>query len=392
VPADLIRLALAQMKANLRRCGLALASVALGVGVLISLGDLGRLTELKTTASLSKLGLADVIRVETAPGDERFLTPRTAAELKWRFNFVSAAAAEAELSRAAARWGKEEELRALVLGVGPGFFSIMNLDLAQGRRLTSADRAEPVAVVGWRLARRMGERRHILVQGQPHRVIGVVASNPWRESGQAVFLPLEAAERRLGQFISKRRLRVKVDDLARLEPALAALESYFLGLGVRRGGRERGQIEPGLAVRANRKAADQVRWTVSLLKTFLRVVGLTTLVLGGLGIGNTLLASTAERLREIGIRKAVGASGGDIFWQFLAEAFTLGLSGGLVGVMLGLGLVAGISRFMPQTPLSLNLGSAGAALGLAVGVGLIFSLQPVFKASRRDVVQALRGF
>ena len=113
--------------------------------------------------------------------------------------------------------------------------------------------------------------------------------------------------------------------------------------------------------------------------------------MGGLGIGNTLLASAAERTREIGVRKAVGAGPVHVLGQFLMEALFLSLLGAAAGVILGLALVAGVGRFMPEAQVSLDALTALLCAGGAVLAGVGFSLYPVLRASRLDVVQALRG-
>jgi len=383
---DLLGLAWGQMRANLRRCLLALIGVAIGVSVLAALSDLGRLTQVKTTESLAKLGLADIISVQMGQADQRWIDPRTSDRLEASLPFVKAVSAQAVLSSATIHWDKYvlERKEAAVWGVEPDFGEMMNLKTSEGRFLGQADAGEKVCVVGWAVASLLGDRERLRVGNQVFHVVGRLAKNPWPASEWVVFVSFETAARRLGLAGASRELRIKVDDIGRLEEYQARLRDWFEASGV---------DERALFVRYNLKAVEHVLRTVRLFNGFLIVLGLTTLFLGGLGISNTLLASAAERTREIGIRKAVGARAADIFGQFLLEAVLLCLVGAAAGVGLAWGLVATAMRLMPGSPPAhIEAGTAALAVGAALLFGVGFSLWPVGKASRLDVVQALRSF
>jgi ABC-type antimicrobial peptide transport system permease subunit len=121
-------------------------------------------------------------------------------------------------------------------------------------------------------------------------------------------------------------------------------------------------------------------------------VGAISLIVGGLGIMNVMLASVSDRLREIGIRKAVGASDLDIFLQVVVEAATLSLLGGLAGMALSIALVDTLKDVLAGTRLSPEL-SPGALLfgfGFSAAVGLLAGIYPAIKAARLDPIEALR--
>jgi len=113
------------------------------------------------------------------------------------------------------------------------------------------------------------------------------------------------------------------------------------------------------------------------------------LLVGGIGVMNMMLVSVRERTREIGVRAALGARRRDILGQFLTEAVTLTLVGGLLGLGLGFALGAGISRAL-HVPLAVTPGAVALALGISAGVGVFFGWYPAFRASRLDPVEALR--
>jgi putative ABC transport system permease protein len=119
-------------------------------------------------------------------------------------------------------------------------------------------------------------------------------------------------------------------------------------------------------------------------------------LVGGIGIMNIMLVSVAERTREIGIRKALGAKPRHILFQFVVEALVLSLAGGAIGIFagmgFGLGIAALIQKFAPGSPFTsvVSLGSILGATGAAMVVGLFFGIYPAWRAARLDPVEALR--
>ncbi len=125
-----------------------------------------------------------------------------------------------------------------------------------------------------------------------------------------------------------------------------------------------------------------------LLSVLLLIVGISAVV-AGIVIMNIMLVSVQERTREIGVRKAIGAREADILWQFLVEALTLSMIGGLIGILLGYQAAAGVAAISPL-PYAVRLYSVVLGLVLAVTVGVGFGLYPARRAARLDPVEALR--
>ncbi len=157
--------------------------------------------------------------------------------------------------------------------------------------------------------------------------------------------------------------------------------------------RERHRIRVGepddFNIRDMTESANALASTSTMMTNLLLAVALISLVVGGVGIMNIMLVSVTERTREIGLRMAVGARGGDILRQFLSEAIVLCLLGGFLGFVLGRGgsmLVQQILRW----PVEQSMTAVVAAFGVSAAVGVVFGFYPAFKASRLDPIEALR--
>lgn len=120
-------------------------------------------------------------------------------------------------------------------------------------------------------------------------------------------------------------------------------------------------------------------------------IAAVSLLVGGIGIMNIMLVNVVERTREIGIRKALGATNGDIVWQFLIEALVMSIGGGIAGYILGYGLAFGISLFLTFDP-AITWETALVTLTVSVAVGLIFGIYPAARAARKDPIAALRQY
>ena len=114
------------------------------------------------------------------------------------------------------------------------------------------------------------------------------------------------------------------------------------------------------------------------------------LLVGGIGVMNIMLVSVTERTKEIGIRKAIGATKSAIVFQFLLEAMTLTAFGGIIGVILAVGISNLIMLLIPSIPATVELWMIGVSLGVSIGVGLIFGVLPARKASKLDPIECLR--
>jgi ABC-type antimicrobial peptide transport system permease subunit len=131
----------------------------------------------------------------------------------------------------------------------------------------------------------------------------------------------------------------------------------------------------------------QITGSVALLTAVVSSIGL---LVGGVGVMNIMLMSVTQRTREIGVRKAIGARRSDVIWQFLTEAIVLTGSGGVIGVILGIGISLLINLFLPRLPSAVPVWAVVLAVIVSMSVGLFFGMYPAVKAAHLDPVDALR--
>jgi putative ABC transport system permease protein len=157
--------------------------------------------------------------------------------------------------------------------------------------------------------------------------------------------------------------------------------------------RQRHRIMPGrdddFTVRTQQEIAEMATATSKIMTVLLGAIASVSLLVGGIGIMNIMLVSVTERTREIGIRMAVGARGRDILLQFLIEAVTLSVVGGVIGIGLGVGISRLLSAKM-QWPTLTSPTSIVVAFLFSAAVGIFFGFYPARKASRLDPIEALR--
>jgi ABC-type antimicrobial peptide transport system permease subunit len=287
-----------------------------------------------------------------------------------------------------------------VAGATPGELEVSKNHVDFGRFITDrdVDNAEPVIVLGSVPVKQLfrGQAnplgRIVTVGQQPFRIVGLLREhhetqgNSWmsRYKNDVAFIPVTAAQTRLGASGQLGELTIKVDDTKNLgllvDEATSVLLRTHRGVHDFRFRNPQANIEEESAMRRNFYAAGCG-------------IGAITLLVGGIGIMNLMLASINERVREIGIRKAIGAWNRDIFVQFIAEAIALSTLGGIVGVAVGVLAIRALRNAMaggdnPAPVLSIPAMLIG--LGFSIFIGVVAGLYPAFRASRLDPIEALR--
>jgi putative ABC transport system permease protein len=280
-------------------------------------------------------------------------------------------------------------------GVGTDYPNIRVWNVAQGDFFTDADvkAASKVAVLGATVAENLfpdgnAVGQVIRIKNVPFKVVGVLERKGGNMMGQdqddTVLAPYTTVMKRLSGKTKIDMLYVSARSSESVQAAQSEIDSIL---------RQRHRIGPGqdadFQMRSQEEIAAASASQMNTLKMLLLMVAAVSLFVGGIGIMNIMLVSVTERTREIGIRMAIGAKGRHVLLQFLFEAITISIVGGLIGVLIGVGsskLVAAKAGW----PIVVSLQSILLAFGVAGFVGVFFGFYPARKASRLDPIEALR--
>jgi putative ABC transport system permease protein len=203
----------------------------------------------------------------------------------------------------------------------------------------------------------------------------------WRSPDDQIFVPLTTAQERLFGADHVSSILAQMSSAEAYEEALFDIETIL-----RRNHRLREDQENDFRVRRQDFFLSTIQETNEELADFIVLIALVSLAVGGIGIANVMLVSVTERIREIGIRRAVGANRMMIVVQFLIEAIILGITGGIIGILGGTlfnHLIAGVELILPWVWI-------GYSVLICMGIGVIAGLYPAFRAARIDVIEALR--
>jgi putative ABC transport system permease protein len=264
-----------------------------------------------------------------------------------------------------------------------------------GRYFTDAENLhrEDVAVIGYDLGKTFFPDGNALdkivsVEGFPYRVIGVFE----HRKGQLFQNP--AAEKQvLVPYLTYRKHHPADDEHfigALAAPGKMAEAKDEISAVLRRTRHVPYSAPENFGMSSAEEIGNQFKQITGSVALLTAVVSSIGLLVGGVGVMNIMLMSVTQRTREIGVRKAIGARRRDVTWQFLTEAVVLTGSGGVIGVILGIGISTLIHVFFPRLPSSVPLWAVLLALIVSMTVGLFFGIYPAVKAARLDPVDALR--
>ena len=292
--------------------------------------------------------------------------------------------------------GNGTNWRSLVDGVSLDYQAIRDWTIASGRYFDQSDlqTRRKVAVIGKTVADNLFPGQdpvgaQIRVRNEPFQVIGVLAPKGQTAEGtdqdDLVLAPYTTVQTRLsGGFsflpqilastASKEDLPAAQEEIRQILRGSHKLPSY---------------MDDDFTVRNQTDLAEAAQGTTSVMTMLLAAIASISLLVGGIGIMNIMLASVLERIREIGVRRAVGATRRDVLFQFLSEAVLISVAGGVAGILVGAGLSAGIEKFAGiQTVVSFV--SVAVAFSVSITVGLAFGIMPAYRAARQDPVVCLR--
>ena len=404
------RLALRTLRGNLFRTILTMLSVTIGafsIVIMLSLAQSGQRT---LSAAIEQIGGARMVL--WIPSEDEAYSARDKARYDSGFTdqdlaslravpYMASVASEATYGTESIWASADNRQKADIVGVGGGVLEILSWKVAHGRPLTDDDGAlrrrvtvitEPLAaelfpgrslddVVGQTIF--VGQRPYIVVGLLERReLMGIQFGFSWETS---VFVPLQTAEKRDGRPEEARFFVGLTVDATRNASAVAMGNATLHN--------NHNGVEDFQSIDFS-SFLDLFYTFFLVLDMIVALIASISLFAGGIGVMNIMLVSVTERVREIGIRKALGASQTDILWQFLIEACTLSLAGGVIGVILGLAVtfLTNLAIQQVQSTWQATYSTVGVALSLGVtsGIGLLFGAVPAWRAARLDVVECLR--
>ncbi len=397
---EIVIVALQSIRANLFRAMLTMLGIIIGVGAVITMLAAGSGAQKRIDDQIAALG-ANILTVNASSffaggvsRDQMTLNIEDADALRTDGHYFDAVVPEMQNRGQLKLQGVNTNCR--LSGTTAEYLDIFNYRLAQGRFFTPSEDAQRkrVIVVGAEIPQRLQTEpdkllgRTLSVNGQPFEVIGVLESIGGGFGNQSpdssAFIPLRTAEQRLLGRKTLDNISVRVNEGASLERAMVDIERVM---------RHKHKLLPGsnndFAIVDRREFLETQQQAQQTFTMLLASIAGVSLLVGGIGIMNIMLVSVTERTREIGIRKALGATRFSILLQFLVESITLCLFGGVLGIMLGTGAASTLSKVAGwQVFVSPN--SVALAFIFSVGVGLFFGILPARRAARLDPIEALR--
>ncbi len=397
-----LKIAVRALRRNTLRTLLTMLGIIIGVGAVIAMVSIGNGARAEVEARIAALG-QNVILVLSGNvrrggfsmgfGSAGTLTKEDYMAIRQEIPGVTGASPEVRTSAQIA-YG-DQNINSMIMGVGADYASIRSWILADGDGLSDADvrTARKVALIGKTTATTLfgdGDPvgQTIRIKSAPFKIVGALAPKGMAMMGMdqddVILVPYTSAMKRLSFQTTFRSLSVQAASADLLSEVQQEITDLL---------RQRHRIGPGrdddFLVRTQQEISDMATQTSRVMTVLLGSIAGVSLLVGGIGIMNIMLVSVTERTREIGVRLAVGARSRDILLQFLIEAVTLSLVGGVLGILLGVGS----SRL-----LSVNFGwatlispdSIVIAFLFSAAIGVFFGFYPARKAAQLDPIDALR--
>jgi len=398
---EIIRVALEALRANKLRSLLTMLGIIIGVGAVITMVALGSGAQKSVQDRIQALGptllslypgqsfmrgVASDVRVSLTMDDDTAL----ANNARYVTDVVP------ELSRNLQVQKGAQNINVNIVGTTPNYVPVKNYTITAGRMFTAGDDAarRRFAVLGSAVPTMLNANaaamigQELLIRGIPFEIIGILSEKGSQGSffnpDEQILIPLQTARYRILGTDRLRSITVKVQDMSVMNLAMIDLERVL---------RRQHKIRPGqdndFQIRNQTDILATLQQTTETFKYLLAGIAAVSLLVGGIGIMNIMLVSVTERTREIGVRKALGATRFNVMFQFLVEALVLCLVGGMIGVVFGtIGAVV-LSKLAHWNTL-ISPFAILPAFVFSAAVGLFFGIWPAKRAASLDPIVALR--
>jgi putative ABC transport system permease protein len=399
---EAIGIGLEALRAYKLRAGLTVLGVVMGIMTVIGMSSVVAGLNASMAAQIQGLGASVIFIRPSQPGENlsgeerrrrKGITAREVGAIAARCSAVEAMAPMEPLFGNVIKYGNERAQGAQIFGTNTAYVSVHDVYLSRGRFFNETDvsRLAHVTVIGSDIADTLFPNvdpldKELTIDGRKFRVIGVM-----ERKGKFLFInrdaimvvPLGSVQRKDDRF-NFLVADVKPVSAAQIDTAVEQIRETL-----RRERKLRFWDKDNFGVFTQDTLTDLYRKITGGIYFVMIAISSIGLLVGGVGVMNIMLVSVTERTREIGVRKALGATRREIRWQFLTEAMTLTGVGGILGVLVG-GLVALLVNAFSPFPAVLQPVWVVLGFGTSVATGLVFGLWPAVKAARLDPIAALR--
>ncbi len=399
--SEILAVAFQSILANKLRAALTMLGIIIGIAAVVTVVALGTGAQRAIDARISALGarLLSIYPGQSyqhgiASGERVALQTLDVEALTRDARLLDSVLPEIERSLQI-KYGNQN-INTSVIGTTPNYDDVRNYTLRAGRMFTAGDgeARRRYAVLGHAVPRMLEASatemlgQTVFVRGIPFEIIGIFAEKgsegSWRNPDERVVIPLQTAQFRVFGTDRLRSITVRVAEGIPLEQGMVDVERVLR--------REHG-IRPGedndFRLRNRQELLNTQQAATQVFSYLLASIAGVSLLVGGIGIMNIMLVSVTERTREIGIRKALGATRTNILMQFLVEAIVLCLVGGVLGIALGGSGAVALSRIAGWNTF-ISIGAIGLAVAFSAGVGIFFGLWPARRAASLNPIDALR--
>lgn len=400
---NLFRIAFRAIANNKMRAFLTMLGVIIGVAAVIAMLAIGQGSKRSIRASIEEMG-SNMIMIH--PGGERMggvqLSSSDMQSLKLE-DYQAIVNQNTYLDKITPTVNSSGQLiyggnntPSTVYGVNEQYLDIRRYAIGSGEMFTESDikRAAKVCVVGQTVVDNLftkGEDplgKTIRFNSIPFRIIGVLEPKGYNSMGQdqddLILAPYTTVQKRILAITYIQGITASAIDESQTQQAIDEISDIL-----RTNHKLRATDEDDFTVRSTQEMSEMMTSTMDMMTILLACIASISLVVGGIGIMNIMYVSVTERTREIGLRMSIGAKGRHILWQFLIEAVIISVTGGIIGVLFGIGASTAINLIL-KWPIYVQPASVLLSFAVCTLTGIFFGWYPARKASRLNPIDALR--
>lgn len=401
---NLFKIALRAIAANKLRSFLTMLGIIIGVASVIAMLAIGQGSKQSIQKNISEMG-SNMIMIQ--PGQDRGhgRAQKDASEMQTlKLTDYEAlckdtkylAAVSPNVSASGQFVNGNNNTPSTIYGVSPDYLKIRQLKIADGEIFTEEDMqtSAKVCVIGKTIADNLfpnGEDpigKVIRYKSIPFRIVGILKSKGYNSFGMdqdnLVLAPYTTVMKRILSVTYLQGINASAISEDRTDQAIEEITTIL-----REQHKLMGDAQNNFTIRSQQEIAEMMNSTSDTMTILLLVVACISLIVGGIGIMNIMYVSVTERTKEIGLRMSVGARGFDILNQFLIEAVFLSVTGGVIGVLVGIGISVGINTFA-MWPILIQPWSVLLSFVVCTATGIFFGWYPAKKAAQLDPIDALR--